>query len=392
MAIRKKDNNCIMRGYRFCGIPQGEDENLEIRTFGCCRYLYNRMLSDHTVLYEEIGSVPNNTPADYKDLDECLFLNDVDSLALANVQIHLQNAFASFFKGNGFYPKFKSKRKCRDSYTTNALYSKKKDGSEACNIRFHEKSRELILPKHKNPVRLILHRKIKPGGKLKSVTVRREPDGKFYYTLLFEYPKVPADRVIDESTAVGLDMSLPELYIDSDGNKPVFPNPYRKMEKRLDREQRKLSGKKKNSANYKKQCRKVARIHAKIKHQREDFLHKASRNLVNRHDIIVIEDLDMNAMKRALRFGKSVSDNGWGKFVTFLQYKCEEEGKLLIKTDRWFPSSKTCGCCGYIHRELKLSDRIYFCPECGNVADRDVNAAKNIKAEGLHIYHEEYAA
>lgn len=141
----------------------------------------------------------------------------------------------------------------------------------------------------------------------------------------------------------------------------------------------------KDSNNYKKQCAKIASLHAKAKHQRNDFLHQIAVRLARSYDVISIEDLDMNAMKQSLRLGKSVSDNGWGMFVRILEEKCEQYGCTLIKVSRWFPSSKTCSHCGHIHKELKLNDRTYICPKCGHVMDRDYQAAVNIDREGLRM-------
>lgn len=383
---KKANTDADMQAYRFCGKPQGEDLQLEMKIFGCCRYLWNRMLGDRNTLYNEIGIVPDNTPADYKDLDECLWLKEADSLALANVQLALAGAFASFFAGGARYPRFKSKKHGKKSYTTNALYAKRKDGTEGCNIRLDEKNGLLYLPKHKNPVVLNLHRKVRQGGRLKSVTVTREPDGKFYYSLLYEYPPVEIHHVPDINKAIGLDMSLPKLYVDDRGNSPDFSKPYRTAEKRLSVEQRKLSRMKKGSKNYEKQLARIAELHAKTKHQRNDLLHKCSCVLTDDYDIIGIEDVDMSVIRRCLDFGKSVSDIGWGRFVSMLEYKAKRKGKVIVRVDKWYPSSKTCGNCGYVNHELELSDRTYVCPECGYTEDRDVNAAKNIKKEGLRIY------
>lgn len=255
----------------------------------------------------------------------------------------------------------------------------------SCNIRLDESTGLLKLPKHKDPVRLKLHRKIKPGGKLKSVTVTQEPDEKRYYSILMEYPKTHVSRTPNPDNGIGLDYSMPKLYVDSHGKSPEYPNPYRSMEPKLAKEQKKLSRKKPGSRRYEEQRRKVAKLHAKSKHQRSDFLHKLSCFLTDTYDLIAIEDLDMSAMKRVLRFGKSVSDNDWGMFINMLAYKVERKGKLLLKVDRWFPSSKTCSVCGYVHQELKLSDRTYVCPECGNVMERDMQAAVNILNEAKRM-------
>lgn len=340
--------------YRFYGVPTEDDAILEAKTFGCCRFLWNRMLYDHNTLYQEIGKVPVNTPADYKDLDECKWLCEVDSLALANVQRNLETAFCRFFDGISRYPRFKSKKYCKRSYTTNAVYSR---GS--CNIKLDEEKGRLKLPKHKDWVKLNMHRSIRPGGTVKSVTVTLEPDGKTYYSILVEYSKKEIAKKIPEKM-IGLDMSLPDLYVDNHGDTPEFSKPYRHMEPAL----------------------------AKAKHQRRDFLHKLSSYLVKNYDLIGIEDLDMSALKKALKFGKSVSDNGWGMLIRMLEYKSEREGKYLIKIDRWFPSSKTCCKCGHVHKELTLSDRTYICPKCGHVMGRDKQAAINILNEAVRIWKE----
>ena len=217
MAVRKKTSAvCERVAYRFYGIPSDRDAILEDKTFGCCRYLWNRMLGDHNTLYAEIGSVPANTPADYKDLDECFFLKEVDSLALANTALNLDMAFSRFFEKTGGYPRFKSKKWAKRSYTTNAVYGKSK-GTVTCNIRLDESAGLLKLSKHRDPVRLKLHRKIRSGGVLKSVTVTQEPDGKRYYSILMEYPKRQISRKIDQDNGIGLDYSMPKLYVDSHG-------------------------------------------------------------------------------------------------------------------------------------------------------------------------------
>ena len=366
--------------YRFYGVPTANDAALEAKTFGCCRYLWNRMLGDRNTLYQEIGEAPDNTPADYKDLDECNWLKEVDSLALANVQLNLETAFSRFFKGTSRYPKFKSKKFSRKSYTTNAVCAK----NGKSNIVLDEKNGLLKLPKHKDWIRLKMHRNIRPGGVIKSVTVTMEPDEKTYYSILMEYPKTAVAKT-KPKTMIGLDMSLPNLYVDSNGNTPDFPKPYRKIEPALVKEQKRLSRKKKGSKRYEAQRLKIAKLHAKAKHQRSDFLHKLSASLTDTYDLIALEDLDMSAIRRSLKFGKSTSDNGWGMFVEMLTYKAERKGKQLVKIDRWFPSSKTCCQCGHVHKELTLSDRTYIWPGWGHGMDRDKQAAINILKEAIRM-------
>ena len=187
-------------------------------------------------------------------------------------------------------------------------------------------------------------------------------------------------------------MSMEHFYVDSDGDVADVPHYYHLMEAKLAKEQAKLSLMSKDSNNYRKQKHRIAKLHAKTKHQRSDFLHKLSYNLVMMYDIICIEDLNMKGMSQGRSLGKSVHDLGWGMFVSMLEYKCRRYDKALVKVDRFYPSSKTCCKCGNIHKALKLSDRVYGCPECGNLIDRDWQAALNILDEGLRIYRQSSAA
>ena len=228
------------------------------------------------------------------------------------------------------------------------------------------------------------HRTIPEKYSLKSVTVSQTPSGKYYASVLFEYENQVQEQELNEF--LGLDFSMHELYKDSNGNEPAYPRYYRQAERRLKREQRKLSKMQKGSQNRDKQRIKVAKLHEKVANQRKDFLHKQSRQITNAYDCVCMEDLDMQAMSQALNFGKSVSDNGWGMFVTFLKYKLEEQGKRLVKVDKFFASSQTCSNCGYVNKETRdLSIRNWDCPECGAHHDRDVNAAINIRNEGMRI-------
>ena len=177
------------------------------------------------------------------------------------------------------------------------------------------------------------------------------------------------------------------FYVDSNGNTVDTPHPYLRSQDRLAKEQRKLSHMKKGSSNYRKQRKKIAALYAKTKHQRNDFLHKLSRKLVDTYDIIGIEDLNMHGMSQSLNFGKSVSDKGWGMFTVMLCYKAEALGKKVIRIDRWFPSSQTCNNCGYISAQTKdLSVREWICPHCGTHHNRDKNEAVNIRNEAVRIY------
>lgn len=201
---------------------------------------------------------------------------------------------------------------------------------------------------------------------------------------MFEYENQVQEQ--DLHRFLGLDFSMHELYKDSNGKEPAYPRYYRQAEKRVKRGQRKLSLMQKGSKNRDKQRIRVAKMHEKVANQRKDFLHKQSRQITNAYDCVCIENLDMKAMSQCLKFGKSVSDNGWGMFVNFLQYKLEEAGKKLIKVDKFFASSQTCNVCGYKNTATKnLSIRVWDCPECGAHHDRDRNAAINIRNEAMRI-------
>ena len=392
-SSRKKDGPASYTAYVFEGYPTKEQAAYFCQTIGNCRFLWNRMLDDHRHgVY--------HTPAWYKKQPEMSWLSVSDSLALANVQLNLEAAESDAKSGDKQKPRFHKKGVCRDSYKTNCQYP---HGKPTITL----KDGFLKLPKA-GEVRVKAHRPVRPGGVLKHVTVSHEPDGKWLFSVVFQYPEEPFEvnaavqdvwktGCVDRLWMTGLDMSLPHLYIDADGNTPSyrlkdsvvsFDKAYRRLEGRIAREQRKLSRMKKRSHNYRKQQRKVAKLYAKAKHQRHDFLRQMAVRLARAYDIIGIEDLDMRAMKKTLRFGKSVSDNGWGLFTLYLEEACKKTGSLLIRVDKWFPSSKTCHHCGHVHHDLKLNDRTYICPVCGHVMDRDYQAAQNIRDEAFRIFQE----
>ena len=366
------DVNMPNKAYKFRLYPTKEQEQLLAKTFGCVRFVYNKMLEERIQIYEKFKDDKEAlkkqkfpTPAKYKK--EFVWLKEVDSLALANAQLNLKQAFTNFFEGRAGFPKFKS-RKAKQSYTTNVVNG---------NIKLADGY--IKLPKLKW-VKFKQHRQIPVHHIIKACTITKTKTGKYFISILTEYEHQPVPKEIEN--VVGLDFSMNTLYVDSEGKRANYPRFYRQALEKLARAQRVLSRRRKGSNRWHKQRLKVAKLHEKIANQRKDFLHKTSRQLANRYDAVVIEDLNMKGMSQALHFGQSVHDNGWGMFTTFLQYKLEEQGKKLIKIDKWFPSSKTCSCCGRVKVSLSLSERLFRC-ECGFVADRDTNAAINIKKEGL---------
>ena len=359
------------KAYKFRIYPNAEQQIILAKTFGCVRFIYNQMLSDKINHYEETKQKLNNTPAQYKS--KFPWLKEVDSLALANAQMNLQTAYNSFFRNPKIgFPKFKSKKSNRRSYTTNCV-----NGNISIDNGF------LKLPKV-GLVKLKQHRLILSNYKLKSVTISQTPSGKYYASVLFEYENQIQEQELHDF--LGLDFSMHGLYKDSNGNEPAYPRYYRQAEERLKREQRKLSLMQKGSKNRSKQRIKVANLHEKVANQRKDFLHKQSRQIVNAYDCVCIENLDMKSMSQSLNFGKSVTDDGWGMFVTFLKYKLEETGKRLVKVNKFFASSQICNVCGYKNTATKnLSIRAWDCPKCGTHHDRDINAAINIRNEGMRL-------
>jgi len=367
------------KAYRYRLYPDKEQSELINKTFGCVRFVYNRMLADRKEKYEQnkddkeaLKSLKYATPADYKE--EFVWLKEVDSLALANAQLNLNTAYKNFFRDKSLgFPKFKSKHKDRKSYTTN---------NQKGTIRIIDNS-HIRIPKLKD-VRIKLHRQIPSDYEIKSATISQTASGKYYISILVEFEDKTQPVSPCAYNVIGLDYSSSALYVDNFGASADYPKYYRKMEAKLQKEQRKLSKRMKGGKNRDKQRQKLAKLHEKVANQRRDFLHKQSRQIANAYDAVVVENLNMRGMAQGLKLAKSTNDNGFGIFRTFLAYKLREQGKQLIVIDKWFPSSKTCHVCGKINSELTLTDRIWTC-SCGIVHDRDMNAAINIRNEGCYM-------
>ena len=327
----------INRAVKIRIYPNAEQRVQIEKTIGCSRFIYNCMLADKMEHCKKEKKMLRNTPASYKK--EYPWLKEVDSLALANVQMHLESAFHKFFRElSAGFPRPKSKKSSRKSYTTNVVNG------------------NIFL------------------------------EGKYFASLLFCCENQTAEKRPAEKF-IGIDFAMQGMCVFSTGKRAEYPMFYQNTEKKLAREQRKLSRCQKGSQNYKKQKKRVALCHEKIRNQRKDFQHKLSASLAESFDAVCVEDLNLKGMAGGLYLGKGVHDNGYGLFLSMLEYKLEERGKYLIKVDRYFASSKICSVCGNKKEELSLSDRIYYC-ECGNRMDRDANAAVNIMNEGKRIFAE----
>ena len=374
----------IYRGIRYRLYPTPEQQVLINETFGHSRFVYNKMLRLSKDAYDRGERFTSRNDFNYRLTalkKQFLWLCDVDSTALRSANDALATAFSNFFAKRAKFPTF-HKKQISESYT-----SKKMKNSN--NIALG--SKYVKLPKL-GYVKAKIHKMPDPNWLIKSATVSRDSDGKFYVSILFEFDEPVNTYVADTQNAIGLDYASDGLYVDNNGNIGTNHKFYRQSQAKLAKAQRKLSRMKgskkheKKSSNYLKQLCKVNKIHRHIANQRKDNLHKLSTEIANRYDVVCAEDLNMKAMSnKGFSNGKATLDNGFGSFVSMLGYKLNDRGKYLIKVDKWYPSSQLCHACGIVHPEMKdLKIRTMRC-DCGLVIGRDQNAAINILNEGLRI-------
>ena len=308
-----------------------------------------------------------------------------DRHAASNTKEFLRESFSRYFeniqkdkirmrkdgKPRGF-PRFKSKKYCKNSYTN---YNSQRDS------KFDFDNHQIKIPclgwvKYNSR-----EKQIPDNWIIKHITISKSNIGKYYCSICFQY-SIDIDNIQKNNTLniLGIDYSSSSLYVDSEGNKANYPKYYRSNLDKLRILQKKFSRQKKGCKNREKTLQRMRILHEKISNQRKDFLHKLSTSITKKFSIICVEDINMKNMSQCLRLGKSTMDNGFGMLREMLLYKQERiPYHKLILANEWFPSSKRCSKCGHIKSELKLSDRIYKCNECGNVIDRDLNAAINLK-------------
>lgn len=365
------------KSYKFRLYPNLEQRILFEKTFGCSRFIWNQMLADRKAHYEKTGeSLKKNTPAQYKE--KFPWLNEVDSLALANVQLNLNKAYKSFFQLGFGFPRFKAKRAAQ-SYKTN-----NQKGTVA-----------LLNGKIKLPkigwVKVKLHRQ--PTGVIKSATVSKTATGKYFISILYEEEILHLPQT---NSNIGVDLGLENFASLSTGEKVSNPRLYlTSLSQKLTREQKILSkrallakrrGRKLSDCrNYQKQKLRVARIHERISNQRRDFLNKLSTYLVKNHDVICIEDLAIKNLMKNHHLARAIGDVSWYEFVHQLSYKADWYGKKVVQVSRWYPSSQLCSDCGFNSGKKPLSVREWTCENCGSHHDRDINASINILNEGLRL-------
>lgn len=362
----------MQKGVKFRIYPNREQKNLIDQTLGCCRLIYNKGLAMRNEAYENGNKIGySQTSAMLTELKRCedfAFLKAVDSIALQQSLRDLDRGFVNFFQKRAAHPAFKSKHNRHQSYRTI---------NQGDNIRLVGKY--IKLPK----LGYVKIRQSMEVGKIHNVTVACTPTGKYFAVLNVEFELLPRQN---KGGCIGIDVGIKEFYSDSNGNVVSNPKYLEKSMRKLIREQRKLSRKQKGSNNRNKQRVKVAKVHEKITNQRNDFLQKESTKLIRENQTICIEDLKVKNMMRNHKLAQHISSASWSNFFDMLSYKSVWYGNDVVKVPTMYPSSQTCSCCGYKNPVVKnLAVRIWECPGCHTVHNRDTNASINILNKGLQM-------
>lgn len=363
----------MLKAYKYRIYPNDGQKIQLAKTFGCCRFVYNQTLAYRKAVYEQEKKSVSKTDCnnycnrELKNIYE--WLKEVDKFALTNAIYNMDSAYQKFFKEHAGYPKFKSKHDHHKSYTTNFTNG---------NIAVDFENGKIKLPKLKE-VKAKLHREF--HGKIKSATVSQVPSGKYYVSILVE---TEHEELPHRNRNIGLDLGIKDLCITSDGIRYENLKIMKKNERKLSRLQRQLSHKEKGSSNYQKKKKEIAICHEKIRNTRKDYLHKISHEIVSENQVIVSENLQIKNMVKNHHLAKSISDVSWYELTRQLEYKSKWNGREYVKIDTFYASSQLCSVCGHKNADTKdLAVREWVCPNCGTKHDRDINAAKNILAEGL---------
>lgn len=356
--------------YKYRFYPNSQQAELLKRTFGCARFVYNK---GRALRYDSwysngqsCGAAETNAMLMAIKTDpEFSWLNDVSCVPLQQALRQLDKAYRAFFRKTSRYPGYRRKEG--------------RQSAEFTRRGFSYRNGKLKLAKMQLPLDVVWSRPLPEAPS--SVVVIREPDGRWYIICRINRDMAP----LTGGGQVGIDLGLTHFATLSTGEKVANPRHLGKRQKHLAHLQRRLARKQKGSKNRAKAKLKVARTHSAVRAARQDFLHKLSTRLIRENQTVCVEDLSIKGMLRAKLHSRSIADAGWGEFLRMLSYKSAWYGRQMVKIDRWYPSTKTCGACGTTGHRLSLSDRKWTCPDCGTSHDRDVNAAKNILAAGLAV-------
>lgn len=363
----------MLKAYKYKIKPNTQQQELLSKFFGCVRYIYNWGLNAKTSAYKENGKAINYLQlakelTALKQTEECSWLNECTTEALQQSLRSLDNAFTAFFRKKAKYPRFKSKKRTKDS----VKFIK--------SVHFDFENWTVKLPKL-GKVALCENRTFDQSTcKQGTCTVSRDHCGAYWCVITVDdlQPK-PTKAKLVKDNAVGIDLGIKDYAILSDGTKFTNPKHLEKAQRNLAHLQKVFARKGKESINHERMRVKVAKCYRSISNQRNDFLHKLSTHLVRNYDVICLEDLNVKGMEQNHHLARAIQGAAWGEFVRQLEYKSEWYGKNILFIGRFEPSSKLCHKCGYINQELQLKDREWVCPVCGEHHDRDVNAAINIK-------------
>jgi putative transposase len=364
----------MLKAFKYRLSPNKEQEELLNKHFGSCRFIYNWALNKKIKAYQNDKGKLSKFDLDkllteLKKEDEFIWLKEINSQSLQAANRHLDVAFSNFFQKQNDFPKFKSKKKNKQSFEV------------PTGIKLVDDNK-LVIPKFKGGIKIILSRPIK--GIIRQGTLSKTPSGKYFVSLLCDTGETNGLKPkINKNTTIGIDLGLKDFIVTSEGVRYENNKYLKKLEKKLAKAQRKLSKKQKGSNNRNKQRINVAKIHEKIVNQRLDYLHKVSSKLISENKTIAIEDLNVRGMLKNHKLTKSIQDVSWSRFIELLTYKAEWYGVNILTIGRFEPSSKMCSC-GVINKELTLKDREWTCNSCNTTHDRDLLAANNIKKFALN--------